>query len=148
MFRCPWVSLLYVKEWFSFVVLGKTVAEFIRDLTLHHQVRIKNILLVGHSLGGHVTGFVGKYLYNMTGEKLPRIIALDPAGPLFARKPADERLNSTDAEIVEVIHTDGGMLGFKDVIGTIDFFPNGGRNQPGCRHIDVSSFAGVADPRR
>lgn len=37
-------------------------------------------LLVGHSLGGQICGFVGKQFKKKTLETLPRIIALDPAG--------------------------------------------------------------------
>lgn len=29
-------------------------------------------------------------------------------------------------------HTNGGRLGFLDPIGTVSFYPNGGRSQPGC----------------
>lgn len=84
----------------------------------------------------------------MTGEKLPRIIALDPAGPLFTYRPDDLRLNRRDAKIVEVIHTNGGVLGFSSDAGTIDFFPNGGRSQPGCANINFFNISDLADPRR
>lgn len=43
-------------------------------------------------------------------------------------------LASTDAEFVDVIHTDGGVFGFPIALGDADFFPNGGfPAQPGCR---------------
>lgn len=43
-------------------------------------------------------------------------------------------LASTDAEFVDVIHTDGGVFGFPIALGDVDFFPNGGfPAQPGCR---------------
>lgn len=42
-------------------------------------------------------------------------------------------LTSTDAEFVDVIHTDGGVLGFPFPLGHADFYPNGGTSrQPGC----------------
>lgn len=53
-----------------------------------------------------------------------------------------KRLNKDDADVVEVLHTDGGTFGFKDACGTIDFFANGGSSQPGCKQIDL------ADPLR
>lgn len=31
---------------------------------------------------------------------------LDAAGPMFTGKPADERLDHTDAQFVDVLHTD------------------------------------------
>lgn len=43
-------------------------------------------------------------------------------------------LSSTDAEFVDVIHTDGGVFGFPIALGDADFFPNGGfPAQPGCQ---------------
>lgn len=42
-------------------------------------------------------------------------------------------LTTTDAEFVDVIHTDGGVFGFPVALGHVDFFPNGGFPlQPGC----------------
>lgn len=58
--------------------------------------------------------------------------ALDPAGPLFYLNTPNERVDSTDGVYVEVMHTNGGTQGFRDPIGHTDFFPNGGRSQPGC----------------
>lgn len=104
------------------------------------------MLLIGHSLGGQIAGFVGKRIFNETGEKLKRIIALDPAGPLFDTRPSDKRLNKTDADIVEVIHSDGGTFGFLKACGTIDFFPNGGSSQPGCKRIDLLDITSVIEP--
>ncbi|KAJ8934543.1 hypothetical protein NQ314_013284 [Rhamnusium bicolor] len=126
--------------------MGKIIANLILDLNRNYSVSLDNILLVGHSLGGQITGFVGKNIYKLSGKKLPRIIALDPAGPLFSQRPDDKRLNKNDANIVEVIHTDGGTFGFKDSCGTIDFFPNGGRSQPGCKRIDLLDIRSVTDP--
>lgn len=97
-----------------------------------YSVPFENILLVGYSLGAHISGFAAKKVQNKTGEKLPRIVGLDPAGPLFNNKPENKRLNKNDAEVVQVIHTSGGASGFKKRCGTIDFYPNGGITQPGC----------------
>lgn len=33
---------------------------------------------------------------------------------------------------VEVMHTNGWLLGFGETLGQADFFPNYGRSQPGC----------------
>lgn len=129
-------------------ILGKIIARLIVDLNTNHSVNLDDILLVGHSLGGQITGFVGKKVYKLSGQKLPRIIALDPAGPLFIQRPDDKRLNKNDAQVVHVIHSDGGTFGFKDATGTIDFFPNGGNSQPGCKRIDLLDIASVADPSR
>ncbi|EFA06789.1 Vitellogenin-2-like Protein [Tribolium castaneum] len=126
--------------------VGHIIGEFIVGLHKNYSVPLGNILLVGHSLGGQVSGFVGKKVQELTGNKLPRIIALDPAGPLFISRPDEERLNKNDAEVVHVIHTDGGTFGFKSSCGTIDFFPNGGSSQPGCTRIDLLDIKSVAEP--
>ena len=41
-------------------------------------------------------------------------------------------LNPSCADLVDVIHTDGLFLGMLKALGHIDFYPNGGYNQPGC----------------
>jgi len=40
-------------------------------------------------------------------------------------------LNPSCADLVDVIHTDS-LLGLFTAVGHIDFYPNGGHNQPGC----------------
>lgn len=60
-------------------------------------------------------------------------IGLDPAFPLYVFSSPSTRLSATDAKFVDVIHTDGGVLGFPWPLGHADFFPNGGIPlQPGC----------------
>ena len=116
---------------------------------------------VGHSLGAHVLGKAGR-----TGMALDRITGLDPAGPLFELKNSEKRLNRNDAPLVDVIHTDGyrpnpklslrirttpqlpttvldlkvpGVNHFGTTIplGTVDFYPNGGRDQPGTNILNL-----------
>ncbi|XP_055597894.1 phospholipase A1-like [Uranotaenia lowii] len=84
--------------------------------------------IIGHSLGAHIAGLSGKRLK----EKIAYIIGLDPASPLFRYKKHQDRLASTDAQYVEVIHSNGKALGLFRNIGTVDFYPNGGIVQPGC----------------
>ena len=58
---------------------------------------------------------------------------LDPAGPYFTKVDPAVRLDPSDAEYVDVIHTDAGVFGTdRTDSGHIDFFPNGGYQQPGC----------------
>lgn len=68
----------------------------------------------------------------MRRGRINTIIGLDPANPLFTIRNPHERLDSTDAEYVEVIHTNSGITGIGFPIGHADFFPNGGARQPGC----------------
>ncbi|XP_033738718.1 pancreatic lipase-related protein 2-like [Pecten maximus] len=91
--------------------------------------------LIGHSLGAHVCGYVGEAI-----RGLGRITGLDPAEPNFKDTPPEVRLDANDANFVDIIHTDGSEYetisgyGMKMPSGDIDFYPNGGRNQPGCTH--------------
>ncbi|XP_065362734.1 pancreatic triacylglycerol lipase [Calliphora vicina] len=96
---------------------------------------LSNFHFIGHSLGSHVAGYTGYHLQKDFGIKLARITALDPAAPLFAETDPIVRLDRSDAHFVDVIHTDGnllGGLGMYQRIGHVDFYPNGGMDMPGC----------------
>ena len=63
--------------------------------------------------------------------------ALDPADPYFQDTDNKVRLDPSDAKFVDVIHTDSSTMlslgmGAKQSMGHLDFFPNGGTDQPGC----------------
>lgn len=117
---------------------SKAVGDVIAEFIISTRIQLKNVHLVGHSLGSHVAGFAGKRIFNKTKRKLGRITATDPAGPLFERKEVTKefRLCEDDAEFVDVIHTDIGHYGFIKPLGHVDFYPNGGRDQPGCPPLD------------
>ncbi|KAL3889390.1 hypothetical protein ACJMK2_001734 [Sinanodonta woodiana] len=83
--------------------------------------------LIGHSLGAHVAGYAGERTLG-TG----RISGLDPAGPLFEGTDPKVRLDPSDASFVDVIHTNVNGLGIASSVGHVDFYPNRGKEQPGC----------------
>ena len=62
---------------------------------------------------------------------------LDPAGPWFDGYDAAARLNPRAATLVDVMHTDGGgkvpYYGLISPVGHMDFYPNRGYDQPGCK---------------
>ncbi|XP_063706485.1 pancreatic triacylglycerol lipase [Culicoides brevitarsis] len=111
--------------------VGEQVAKFITKLN-DLGIPLKNVTLVGHSMGAHISGFAGKHL----GGKVGRIFGLDPAGPMFTKltvRPESERLDPSDAEFVQVIHTDRTFIGTQIASGHQDFHPNDGMSpQPGC----------------
>lgn len=70
-------------------------------------------------------------------RRIPRITGLDPAFPLYFGGP-QFHLSKGDADFVDVIHTDAGILGYPYPIGDVDFYPNMGiKFQPGCIIKDV-----------
>lgn len=89
-----------------------------------------DIHLIGFSLGAHVTNYVSQALKNEF--LIPRISGLDPAMPLFVTADNDNKLDSSDAEFVDVIHTNALVQGKIERCGHVDFYLNGGVYQPGC----------------
>ncbi|XP_055501235.1 LOW QUALITY PROTEIN: lipase member H-like [Leucoraja erinacea] len=95
---------------------------------LHNGGSLDLIHMIGVSLGAHISGFVGSRF----DGKIGRITGLDPAGPLFTGKGVDDRLDPADAQLVDVLHTDIDALGYREFLGHIDYYANGGADQPGC----------------
>ncbi|NWI91833.1 LIPH Lipase, partial [Pitta sordida] len=117
----------------------KRVAEILKKLIdemLIEGASLDSMHMIGVSLGAHISGFVGQ----MFGGALGRITGLDPAGPLYRGTPPSERLDPTDAQFVDVIHSDTDGLGYREALGHIDFYPNGGTDQPGC---PLTIFSGL-----
>lgn len=83
---------------------------------------------VGHSLGAHLMGTAGR-----GSHAFDRVTGLDPAGVGFQAENQDRRLSRSDAKLVDVIHTDGKCVPYFGTLvplGSIDFYPNYGWNQP------------------
>ncbi|XP_053930026.1 lipase member H isoform X1 [Cuculus canorus] len=144
-------------------VLKKLIDEMLVD-----GASLDSLHMIGVSLGAHISGFVGQMfdgaLGRITGKPflpsalflrgqllrvsctggMPRarlcVAGLDPAGPLYRGKPPSERLDPTDAQFVDVIHSDTDGLGYGEALGHIDFYPNGGDDQPGC---PLTIFSGL-----
>lgn len=69
---------------------------------------MSDVHIIGHSLGAHTAGYAGEKLEG----KIGRITGLDPAEPYFQGMPSHLRLDYTDAQLVDVIHTDGKNIFF------------------------------------
>ncbi|KAJ8983360.1 hypothetical protein NQ317_009273 [Molorchus minor] len=130
-FVVDWATIAlrnYISARYSVVEVGEHIADFIKSLVSTYRLDLSRVYFVGHSLGAHISGNAGAAL----GGKVGNIVGLDPAGPLFSVDNIDDRLDPTDALFVQAIHTNGGLLGFRQSLGHADYFPNGGSSQPGC----------------
>lgn len=126
----------YVRSAYSTRKVGQTSASLVDYLVQERGTDINNVHVIGHSLGAQTAGFTGM---STKSGKIGRITGLDPARPLFTDKEPNTRLDPSDAQFVDVIHTCSGVLGSDEELGTADFWPNGGQmNQPGC----AMEFAG------
>ena len=105
---------------------GKNLGQLVDFIVNQTGAAVSSFHLVGHSLGSHVVGWAGSTL---TAGRISRITGLDPAGPFYFLNNTESRLDPTDAEFVDIIHTDGGhlydgQLAFIDPCGHVDFYPN------------------------
>ncbi|KAH7640541.1 pancreatic triacylglycerol lipase [Dermatophagoides farinae] len=124
-------------------LVGAMIAKFIEKMNNVYKTDNDHYTIMGHSLGGQISGFTGKHLRN---PKARLILGLDPAGPAFNDVSEDGRLVPDDAKLVVSIHTNGGKnvldgFGTLNPSGHYNFFPNGGETQPGCNPV-----SGIAAP--
>ncbi|CAL8104437.1 unnamed protein product [Orchesella dallaii] len=123
--------------------IGQRVADFLNFLQVNKQIPFSDVTVVGHSLGAHVSGDVGKAVKNTYGGLLARIAGLDPAGPLYHLQLVPSlRLDRNDASLVDIYHTNRGVLGIIDDIGQVNVYVNGGTSQPGCTTEDITGIKG------
>ncbi|KXJ12822.1 Inactive pancreatic lipase-related protein 1 [Exaiptasia diaphana] len=126
----------------------RLVGSQLAELLLRHDYDMSRVHVIGHSLGAHVAGFAGEQV-RKAGKTIRRITGLDPARPGFDHDEAVGRLDPSDADFVDVIHTDSGRnlleggLGLHRPCGHVDIYPNGGQSQPGCDFVD--NLNGVLD---
>ncbi|XP_050075683.1 pancreatic triacylglycerol lipase-like [Anopheles maculipalpis] len=120
-------------------LVGTITAHVIIEIA--QQVGLKNldnVHMIGHSLGSHLSGYTGYTLRKEYNVTLGRITGLDPAELAFADTDEMVRLDPSDAKFVDVVHSDATPfvsnigLGLYAPIGHVDFYPNGGFNQPNC----------------
>ncbi|CAG9790510.1 unnamed protein product [Diatraea saccharalis] len=105
---------------------AQSIARFINWLNEMTGASPTHYHVIGHSLGGHQAGMIGRYV----NGKIAYITALEAALPGFVNNA--DRFRPDDGAYTEVIHTNSGVFGFSTTLGHVDFYPNGGSNMPGC----------------
>ncbi|OXA51076.1 Pancreatic lipase-related protein 2 [Folsomia candida] len=104
------------------LAVGEYVARMVKFLVDNGFADLTRIHLIGHSLGAHLSGVAGYHVKALTGQKVARVTGLDPALPLFgdANLPLAQRLDPTDADFVDVIHT-AGADGTSEICASLGF---------------------------
>lgn len=134
------------------ITVGRQIGLLLFKMTKLKKVQAKDIHLIGHSLGAQVCHYASQWFTFLTkndsncgARKIGRISGLDPAAPKFQGYP-NTHLMKNDADFVDIIHTSmiidsefqisdmiHGRFGMSQLVGSIDFLPNGGTSpQPDC----------------
>ncbi|ESO98917.1 hypothetical protein LOTGIDRAFT_113919 [Lottia gigantea] len=135
-------QLPYEQATANVFLVAKQTALFIQKLHSTAHVDLNNVHLIGHSLGAQICGNIGSH-----ARGIGRITGMDPAQPMFDQFDNSRHLDASDAHFVDVIHSDGadftGVAGYGWIkpLGHIDFYPNGGMDQPGCSDNPVGTVS-------
>ncbi|XP_053618053.1 pancreatic lipase-related protein 2-like [Plodia interpunctella] len=108
----------------AIVESGRTIARFIDWIRLLSGRPAEDFHIVGFSLGSHLAGVTAR---NVDGG-IGYVTILDPSGT-----SSDEtRFRPDDGLYTEAIYTNAGIAGFFGNLASVNFYPNGGVNMPGC----------------
>ncbi|XP_077311558.1 pancreatic lipase-related protein 2-like [Lithobates pipiens] len=121
---------MYAQASSNVQVVGAEISYLVTRLQEELEYPPSKVHLIGHSLGAHVAGEAGKRC-----RGIGRITGLDPARPFFEDTDKVVHLDASDAEFVDIIHTDTEPflgLGMMKPTGHYDFYPNGGQHMTGC----------------
>jgi len=148
-----WTGSTYNNAARNGIDVGNFVGKCLAGLSKEHG--LGPIHLVGHSLGAHLVGKIGRSFKAATGKLVDRVTGLDPAGPRFVDgwwhyalpELKANILNPESAAYVDIIHTNGWLtaaavdpmngphLGALQQLGHRDFYARGGVQQPGCEDM-------------
>lgn len=99
-------------------------------------LNVEHVHIIGMSESAHIAGVTGEFI---SSGRVARITGLDPSRPFIDMTKKRGRLSVDDADLVDVVHTNAGTLGEQSAVGHIDFYPNGGKKQPGCENEFIGS---------
>lgn len=108
----------------SLVPIGaKLVALFMIFLKKANFIsKLRDIYIISHNLGAHVSGLAGVEINLETNKKIGRITGVDPAGYLYSPSLPNKKLMQENALFIDIIHTNSGLLGSLTNDGYVDFW--------------------------
>ncbi|RWS03411.1 hypothetical protein B4U79_16517 [Dinothrombium tinctorium] len=103
-------------------------------------LNVSTVRMMGISLGGQMVGLAGRAIRELTGVKVAEILSFDPASTCFEFEDHSLHINSSDANSVILVHTNMRNFGTTRLSGTVNFCPNGGKDQPyDCEYLTCKS---------
>lgn len=111
--------------------LGQVLSVFLKNLIEVAGFNMRKLQLISYSMSTHISGLASRAM--PPGNKVSKIVALDPAGPCFHDKNSFAKsyaLRPTDADTLVAQIYDMNGFGPKRPVGGIDIFVNGGSRQP------------------
>merc|ERR1712012_1028815 len=137
-FSIDWGDL---ESWISYptaairtTAVGRHAAGLVQ-LMVEAGSTLADVHLVGHSLGAHVVGFLGKKVQDLGLGKVARVTGLDPAKPLFELANATGRIDK-DVPILWTSSTRTAAIFGKaaspllKILAMLTFTQQGGRTSP------------------
>lgn len=84
---------------------------------------MSKMTVLGFSFGAHVASLTCVDLYQRTGQKVGKLIGIDPAGIYLTLKMYNQKfIGRGDASYVQIIHTDPVLLGTPFQSGDVDIY--------------------------
>ncbi|MGH0136367.1 UNVERIFIED_CONTAM: hypothetical protein FKN15_060966 [Acipenser sinensis] len=126
----------YIQSSHNIRVVAAEIVYLIKYLQSNYNQAPADFHVIGHSLGAHCAGEVGRKI-----KGLGRITGTNAATLV--------RLDASDAVFVDAIHTDSAPMvpnlgfGMSQPVGHLDFYPNGGKQMPGCNKNVISQIIGL-----
>lgn len=105
-------------------------ADIILKELIKSNLRTERLHVIAFGLGSFVAGYIGKF-FNNASLPIARITGLNPHNLANAPFLAPYEIKRTDARFVDIIHADE-VFGMPTTNGHVDYWPNGGKDQPGC----------------
>lgn len=125
--------ILYYEATERVPYIAREVVKMIQLLYSAFKTSSAKLILVGHSLGSHIAGYVGKQVIEAQLPKLRAIVGLDV--PEVYLGSFEDGLQAGDADYVQLIQT--SIWGVGTQSGHANFYPNYAKNQPTCMFLDT-----------